>query len=99
MYREIERKDEHGLLTRWIMTKKIKNREERWKARLVVRGFEEKKIEGRTESLTSSGEGLTICLSVIKREGRKVRSTDVKTAYLQGENIERTIVVKPPREA
>ena len=74
------------------------NGEERWKARLVVRGFEEKKIEGRTEAPMCSSEGLKICLSVIKREGWKVRSIDVKTAYLQGENIERTIVVKPPRE-
>ena len=36
VYREIERKEEHGLSTRWIMTKKLKNREEHWKARLVV---------------------------------------------------------------
>ena len=35
-YKEIERKEEHGLSTRWIMTKKLKNREEHWKARLVV---------------------------------------------------------------
>ena len=81
------------------MTKMLKNGEEGWKARLVVRGFEEKKIEGRTEAPTCSGEGLKICLSVIKREGWKVKSIDVKTAHLQGENIEITIVVKPPREA
>ena len=81
------------------MTKKIKNGEERWKARLVVKDFEEKKIERRTEAPTCSGEGLKICLSVIKRERWKVRSINVKTANLQGENRERKIVVKLPREA
>ena len=40
------------------MTKKVKNGEERWKARPLVRGFEEKKIEGRTEGPTCSSEGL-----------------------------------------
>ena len=58
VYREIERKGEHGLSTRWIITKMLKNGEERWKARLVVQGFKEKKIEGRTEAPMCSGEGL-----------------------------------------
>ena len=75
------------------------NGEERWKARLVVRGFEEKKIEGRTEAPMCLSEGLKICLNMVKREGWKVRSIDVKTVYLQGENIERTIFIKPPRKA
>ena len=35
VYEETERNGEHGLSTRWIMTKKIKQGEERWKARLV----------------------------------------------------------------
>ena len=39
VYREIERKEEHGLSTRWIMTNKLKNGEECWKARLVEQGF------------------------------------------------------------
>ena len=42
---------------------------------------------------------IKMCLSVIKREGWRIKSIAVKTAYLQGKIIERTIVVKPPREA
>ena len=61
--------------------------------------FEERKLTERTEAPTCLGEGLKLCLSVIKREKWRVRAIDVKTAYLQGKNIERTIVVKPPREA
>ena len=72
------------------MTKKIKQGEEMWKARLMVQGFEERKL---------MREGIKLCLSVIKKEKWRVRAIDVKTAYLQGKNIERTIVVKPPREA
>ena len=66
---------------------------------LVVQGFEERKLMERTEAPTCSGEGLKLYLSVIKREKWRVRAIDVKTAYLQGKNIERTIVIKPPREA
>ena len=99
VYEEIERNGEHGLSTRWILTKKIKQGEESWKARLVVRGFEERKLTERTEAPTCSGEGLKLCLSVIKREKGRVRAIVVKTTYLQGKNIERTIVIKPPRKA
>ena len=97
VYEETERNGEHGLSTRWIMTKEIKQGEEKWKAKLVVRGFEGRKLTEKTEAPTCSGEGLKLCLSVIKREKWKVRAIDVKTAYLQGKNIE--YVVKPPREA
>ena len=86
VYKEIKKKWEHGLSTRWIRT--IKQGEERWKARFVVRSFEEKKIEGRNEASTCSGEGLKMYLSVIKKEWWRVRSIDVKTAYLQGKNID-----------
>ena len=99
MYEEIEKNGEYGLSMRWIMTKKIKQGEEMWKARLVVQGFEERKLMKRTEASTCSAEGLKLCLSVIKKEKWRVRTIDVKTAYLQGKNIERTIVVKSPREA
>ena len=45
-----------------------KENKTKWKARLVVQGFEEKKLTERTETPTCSGEGLKLCLSVIKKE-------------------------------
>ena len=42
VYKEIVKRGNMGIPTMWIMTKKIKNGEERWKARLVVRGFKER---------------------------------------------------------
>ena len=82
--------------TRWIMTKKIKDEREKRKTRLVARGFEEREIGCRMEAPTCSMEGLKLCLSVIKREGWQAHSLDVKTAYLEGEAIDRNIIVRPP---
>ena len=48
------------------MTKKIKDGREKWKAKLVARGFEEREIGCRMEALTCSVKGLKLCLSMIK---------------------------------
>ena len=40
------------------------------------------------------GEVLKLCLSVIKKEKWGVKAIYVKTAYLKGKNIERSIVVR-----
>ena len=54
-------------------------------------------MESKISSSRFCGEKIES--NVIKREGWRVRSIDVKTVYLQGKTIKRTIVVKPPREA
>ena len=78
-YKEIEKRGNMGIPTMGIMTKK---KFQKWKRKVeskvrAQRGFEERKIDGRIVAPTCLGEGLKICLSVIKREGWKVRSLDV----------------------
>ena len=101
VFQEIDKREKGRMKvinTRWIMTKMIKDGREKWKARLMARGFEEREIRCRMEAPICSMEGLKLCLRVIKREGWQAHSLDVKTAYLQGKAIDRDIIVRPPLE-
>jgi hypothetical protein len=99
VYMEVDKGLQKALSCRWIVTKKTKEGKEICKARLVVRGFEEEPCEFRTDAPTCSTETIKICVSVICCKGWKCRSLDIKTAYLQGDPVERTVFVKPPKEA
>ena len=85
---------------RWIITEKEKEGGKICKARLVARGFLEKNENNmECEAPTCTNEGLKIVISTIKRNKWKVRSLDIKTAYLQGKVIEREVYLQPPIEA
>jgi len=83
---------------RWVLKAKIIDGSESIKARLCARGFEEDQLF-RTDSPTCSREGVRMALALIASKGWKINSIDVKSAFLQGNNIEREIFVRPPREA
>ena len=61
------------------------------KAKLVARGFEEYNKKLETEASTCSPETLKLCIAKILQKGWIVKTIDVKTAYLQGDRIERGI--------
>src|SRR5215469_1813317 len=68
---------------RWIVTEKEKEGGKMCKARLVARGFLEKNENNmECEAPTCTNEGLKIVISTIKKNKWKVRSLDIKTAYL-----------------
>ena len=64
----------------------------------VARGFEEEQ-NFRTDSLTCSREGVRISLACIATQRWTVNSIDIKTAFLQGKTTERTIYVRPLKQA
>ena len=65
-----------------------------------MRGFLEKNENNmECEAPTCTNEGLKIVISTIKRNKWKVRSLDIKTAYLQGKVIEREVYLQSPIEA
>ena len=68
------------------------------KARLCARGFEEEQFF-RTDSPTCSREGIRITLAAIACNGWKLKSLDIKTAFLQGKPMEREVYLKPTKEA
>ena len=70
------------------------------KAHLVARGFEDSEVKGRqTDSPTCSKESIHIVLAIIASKGWKCRMLDVKTAFLQGEQLDRNVYIKLPKEA
>ena len=68
------------------------------KARLVARGYEE---EGEvvSDSPTMNKSSLRIILTLAASKGWTLETTDIKSAFLQGDTINRLVCVKPPREA
>ena len=83
--------------TRWIITEKMKEGKKFCKARLVAKGFMEREEEvPECEAPTCATEGLKVVLGIIKMNGWEVRTMDIKTAYLQGDLIERDVYIVPP---
>ena len=98
VYTEVEDKGQGSISLRWVLKPKMINGQQSLKARLCARGFEEE--QGfRTDSPTCSREGVRLAITTIASHSWKLNSIDVRTAFLQGKEIERTVFVKPPKEA
>jgi len=98
VYKDIEDNGQNYISLRWVVTTKIIDNQPTKKARLCARGFEEDQ-NFRTDSPTCTREGIRIILSLIASRRWNLNSIDIKTAFLQGNKLERTVIVKPPREA
>ena len=98
VYEEVEDVGQRAISTRWIVTEKVKEGKKICKARLVARGFEEEMAEWEKDAPTCNAETLKFCLAIMKFKKWMCYSLDVKTAYLQGEDIQRDVYLKPPSE-
>ena len=68
------------------------------KARLVARGFQETdKLQ--KDSPTANRESIRLLLIIAVSMGWKLKCLDVKSAFLQGDKINRVVHLKPPKEA
>ena len=89
------------LTTRWVFDKKVNPQTgevERFKARIVARGFEQEwgiDYENVFAPVVSYST-LRAFLSVMACDGMKVYQLDVKTAFLNGELNEEVLVRPPP---
>ena len=98
VYEAVDNEGQSAISVKWVITEKMIEGRKGIKARLVARGFEEVK-DFRTDSPTISREGMRVTLAVIAANGWVLQSIDIKTAFLQGKHLERTVFLKPPREA
>ena len=94
VYTEVDDKGQDCISTKWIVTK---NREQ-VKARFVARGFEDVG-EVEKDSPTVSKSTTRMLMSVAVSKGWTVKGTDIKSAFLQGKEIQRDVYIKPPCEA
>ena len=69
------------------------------KARLVARGFEEEGLqEIPKDSPACCKESLRFILAIVARKGWKAFSIDIKTAFLQGEELTHEVYIIPQEE-
>ena len=95
VFKEVENKVQKNINTWWVLTTKMKEGKTVHKARLVDRGFKEYSINMETDTKMCAPEMLKLCISKIMQERWIVKSIDMKTAYLQGDNIKRMVYLKP----
>ena len=98
VYTEVKNNGQDAISLRWVMRTKDSDGKSFLKAGLCARGFEEEQ-DFRTDSPTCSREGVRLALSIIASMSWKLNSIDVKTAFLQGNSLQREVLVKPPKEA
>ena len=93
-YEETLEDNQDALSMRWVITEKDDGNV---KARLVVRGFEEKNVP-QSDSPTASKESCKLFLAICANESFKLKTLDVTSAFLQGKPLSRDVSVQPPPE-
>lgn len=94
VYEEVPDQGQACISTKWVMVKKG----ERVKARLTARGFEEDIISA-VDSPTIGKNCVRILLAIAASKHWTIKSTDVKSAFLQGQELQRDVYLQPPKEA
>jgi transposase InsO family protein len=93
-YEPVQDNGQDSISTRWIITRNS----EGVKARLVARGFEDSDIV-QSDSPTAGKSSVRILLAIAASKGWDLGSTDITSAYLQGDQMSRVVHLLPPREA
>eukprot|EP00794_Sanderia_malayensis_P012459 gene12459-13747_t len=100
VFPEVPDENQPHVTCRWVITTKEVNDSYTAKARLVARGFEDTDVRNqKTDSPTCSKECIRIALAIMARKEWECKVLDVKTAFLQGNELKRDIYLKPPKEA
>ena len=97
VYEEVDYKGQKVISTKWIYSEKTIENKQVLKARLVARGFEESHNENN-DSPTCNKETLRIMLTILLSNHWNCNSIDIKSAFLQGKEIEREVYLSPPKE-
>ena len=93
-YSTVPDEGQERISTTWVMT----NKGSEVRARLTARGYEETSdIQKDSPTLCKSTLRIILCIAATKRW--KVETTDIKSAFLQGSQLERDVFIKPPKEA
>ncbi len=89
----------HPLLTRWVhVWKKDQYGTKSMKSRLVIIDFQEDQSQLRTFSPTVAREMVILCLTIFCSKTWSVKTMDVKEAFLQSDELQRSVYVIPPTE-
>ena len=94
-YEEVNDRGQKVVSKRWVIT----NKNGQTKARLVVRGFEEKDLPIYRDSLTVGKGAMRLLISIAALKNWTLKPSDIKYAFLKGKELEREIYIKPPKES
>ena len=94
VYSEVRDTGQKVLSTRWVITTKG---QDQYKARLVVRGFEEEE-SCQADSPTGEKTSMRILLTIVVANNWLIESIDIKGAFLQSGKLDRIVYAKPPAE-
>ena len=97
VYDEVPDTGQDCLGTNWMLTEKVIDGRLSVKARLCVRGDQEKETF-RTDSPTVHKSSINIFFMLAAKNKWQIQTSDIKCAFLQGEAIDREVYVKPPKE-
>ena len=98
VYTEVSDTGQKRISGRWVCTHKLVNDVLTPKARFVVRGFQEQSSI-QSDSPTGSKESMRILLCVTASKQWEMNSIDIKSAFLQGKLLQRSVFITPPNEA
>ena len=98
VYDEVNDEGQSCIDVRWVVTPKLIDGKLSTKARLVAKGFQEVQ-DFRTDSPTCARESLRLMTCIVASYKWQIKSIDVKQAFLQGRNLERNVLLRPPPEA
>ena len=93
-YTIVEDEGQESITTTWVLTEKGKD----VRARLTARGFQEDG-DFPTDSPTVQKHSLKILLALAATNKWTIGTTDITAAFLQGDQMDRDVFVRPPREA
>jgi len=99
VYIEVEDVGQKCISTRWVCSLKSTPDGIIPKARLVARGFEEFTANIQKDSPTCAHESLRLIIAITAQRQWELHAMDIKTAFLQGQNMDREVYVAPPKEA
>ena len=93
-YTIVDDEGQEKITTVWVLTEKGSE----IRARLTARGFQE---EGnfRTDSPTVQKHSVRLLLAIAVHFGWDICTTDISSAFLQGNQMDRLVFIKPPKEA
>jgi transposase InsO family protein len=93
-YTEVEDIGQSRISSTWVLWQKGDG----IRARLVARGFEEEQ-DLRSDSPTIGKSAIRILITIATSSEWKIKTTDIKSAFLQSKPIEREVFLQPPEEA
>jgi hypothetical protein len=94
VFDEVKDQGQHAVSSRWVITSKA---EGKYKARLVARGFQEL-CENQSDAPTASRISKRLLFSIAACQNWEVRTLDITSAFLQSDEIQREVYVKPPQD-